>query len=260
MTLHHVVGEHHGEQWTIFVTGTQHTDEVLGDLLAHLEDNVLGRGWVNGQHSLDNLHPVDILSVLSECLCRTVYGLLAEAFHLLLKGSILRNALLDGGLEVLGIVEQSLDIFHHVFYLIDSLFASLTSESLDAAHTGSHAALRDDLEEADVAGALYVDATAELATRSKAYHTHLVAVFLTEESYCSQFFGFCQWHVAVLLQWDVLTNHVVDDTLHLTQLLGSDLLEVGEIETQCVGVDIRSLLLHMITEHLLEGIVEQVSS
>ena len=111
-----------------------------------------------------------------------------------------------------------------------------------------------------MAGALHVNTTAELATRSKAYHTHFVAVLLTEESYSSQFFCLCQWHVAVLLQWDVLTDHVVDDTLHLAQLLGSDLLEVGEVETQCVGVDIRSLLLHMVAEYLLQCIVEQVSS
>ena len=41
----------------------------------------------------------------------------------------------------------------------------------------------------------------------------------------------------MLVAGQVLTNHVIDHTLHLTQLLVADLLEVGEVEAQRVRAD-----------------------
>ena len=52
---------------------------------------------------------------------------------------------------------------------------------LDAADAGGDAAFRDDLEQADVAGARDVGAAAELAARADVEHADLVAVLLAEQ-------------------------------------------------------------------------------
>ena len=62
----------------------------------------------------------------------------------------------------------------------------------------------------------------------------------------------------MLVDMNVLTNHVVHHTLYLTQLLVSHLLEVREVETQRVGAHERTLLLYMVAQHLLQCIVQQV--
>jgi hypothetical protein len=48
---------------------------------------------------------------------------------------------------------------------------------LDAAHAGGHAAFGDDLEQADVAGALHVRAAAQLAAGADVEHAHLSPYF-----------------------------------------------------------------------------------
>ena len=63
----------------------------------------------------------------------------------------------------------------------------------------------------------------------------------------------------MLVERNILTNHAVYHTLHLTQFLVGHLLEMREVEAQSVGTYIRTLLLYMVAKHLLEGIVEQVS-
>ena len=96
-----------------------------------------------------------------------------------------------------------------------------------------------------------MDTTAELARRSETNHAHLVAVLLTEEGDGTQFLGFVEGHVAVLVDMDVLTDHAVDHALHLAQLLVSDFLEMREVEAQRVRRDERTLLLYMVAQNLL---------
>ena len=48
--------------------------------------------------------------------------------------------------------------------------------------------------------------------------------------------------------------------LYLTQLLRRDLLKVREVKTQTIGSDERALLLYMLAQHLLESLVEEVST
>ncbi len=105
-----------------------------------------------------------------------------------------------------------------------------------------------------------MDTTAELARRTKAHDTHLITIFLAKQGDSTQFLGFFHRHIAMFVTRQVLTDHVVDDTLYLAQLLVSHLLEVREVETQRVGRYKRTLLLHVVTQYLLQGIVEQVGS
>ena len=68
-----------------------------------------------------------------------------------------------------------------------------------------------------------MNTTAELAARSETNHANLVAILLAEESDGTKLLGFLERSVAMLVQSDVLTDHIVDDTLHLAQLLVSNL-------------------------------------
>ena len=64
----------------------------------------------------------------------------------------------------------------------------------------------------------------------------------------------------MLVKGDILTDHLVDNPLYLTELLVADLLEMGEVEAQGIRRYKRALLLHMVAENLLQSVVEQVGS
>ena len=98
----------------------------------------------------------------------------------------------------------------------------------------------------------------ELHALAELYHADTVTVLLTEECDGTQLLGLLDGYVAVVLEGNVLTYLVVDETLHLTNLLGGHLLEMREVKTQVVGSDERTLLLHMLTQHLAESLVQEV--
>ena len=111
-----------------------------------------------------------------------------------------------------------------------------------------------------MARALHVDTTAELSRRTEAHHANLVTIFLTEERHGTELLGFLDRRVAMLVEREVLADHLVDDVLHLTELLSRHFLEIVEVEAQDLVVDIRTALLCLLTEHLLQCIVEEVRS
>ena len=100
--------------------------------------------------------------------------------------------------------------------------------------------------------------TAKLYAVAKLHHAHFVAVLFAEESDCTHFLGIGDVHVAVVLEGHIFANAAVDQTLHLANFFGSDLLEVGEVETETLRRDERSLLLNVRAEHFAEGLVDEV--
>ena len=98
----------------------------------------------------------------------------------------------------------------------------------------------------------------EFDGRSKLYHTHSVAVLLTEEGDSAQFLGLLDRNVAVLLQRNVGADLGVDQVLYLTQLLVGHLLEVREVETQRVRRNQRTFLLYVVAQHGAQCFVQQV--
>src|SRR5690606_981651 len=94
---------------------------------------------------------------------------------------------------------------HTVILLIEVGARAIGRQSLDAAHTGSGCALGNDADDADVAGAIDVRATAQLhgpwpvgARRRQAHghDAHLVAVLLPEQRHGTAFHGLLQRHEA----------------------------------------------------------------
>ncbi len=103
-----------------------------------------------------------------------------------------------------------------------------------------------------------MDSSAELATRTEAHHAYLVTVLLAEECDSSHLLCFFKRSVAVLIKRQVLAYHVIDDAFGTAQLFVGNFLEVGEVEAQRVGTDVRTFLFHMVAQHLLQCIVQKV--
>ena len=72
----------------------------------------------------------------------------------------------------------------------------VAGDRLDAAHAGGDAALGDDLEQADVAGALHVRAAAQLAARADVEDADLVAVLLAEQHHRAELLRLVDRHHA----------------------------------------------------------------
>ena len=75
-------------------------------------------------------------------------------------------------------------------------------------------------------GGLGMDTTAELARRTKADDTDGVAVFLAEEGDGPHLLCLFERCVAMFVERDVLSNHIVDKAFHLAQFFVGHLLEV----------------------------------
>ena len=103
-----------------------------------------------------------------------------------------------------------------------------------------------------------MDTTAELARRSEAHNADGVAILLTEEGDSTKFLCFLYRSVAVFVERNVLTNHRINHAFNLVKLLVGHFLEMGEVETQRFWAYVRTLLLYVVAENLLQRVVKQV--
>ena len=134
---------------------------------------------------------------------------------------------------------------------------ALAGGRLDAAHARSDAALGDDLEEADVAGAGDVRAPAQLARGADGQNPHLVAVLLAEQGHGTAFDGVVELHDARRSRL-VSENFRVDHRFDAADLFVGHRRVVREVEARLVGVHERPLLLHVRPQHLAQGPVHQM--
>ena len=100
----------------------------------------------------------------------------------------------------------------------------------------------------------------ELNAGTELNYTNLVAILLAEEGNGTQFLCLLHGSVAVFLKGQVLTDTFVDQMLNLTNLLGSNLLEVREVEAQVVGSYQRTLLLNVLAQNGAQSLVQQVGT
>ena len=183
-----------------------------------------------------------------------------ELFNLLLHRVVLLDILLDDALQVLGIVEECLHSTQRVLRMIDQLLALLASLGLDTTDTCCHTALSDDLEEADLTRSLRMDTTTELARGAEANYTDLIAILLAKESDGTEFLGFIKRHLTMLVERNILTNHIINHSFYLAQFFVRYFLEVREVKSQGIRRDEGTLLFHMVSKYLLQCIIEQVGS
>ena len=133
----------------------------------------------------------------------------------------------------------------------------VAGDRLDAAHARGHAALGDNLEQPDVAGALHMRTAAQLAAAADVEHAHFVAILLAEQHHRAGFLRLVYGHHASL-RGSVREDLGVHDRLDLRDLLGRHRRVVREVEARALRVHERALLLHMVAKHLAQRLVHQV--
>ena len=153
--------------------------------------------------------------------------------------------MLDGTDEVGGVVEHLAQAPEGILIVVDSVLHSLARDSLDAANAGCYRRLRQDADHADAARVADVGTTAEFDTGAELHYAHLVAVLLAEKGNGTHLASLVDRHVAMLLDCDTLTHHLVGHMLHLADLGIGHLLEVAEVEAQAFAAHVRTLLLDM---------------
>ena len=129
---------------------------------------------------------------------------------------------------------------------------------LDTAHAGGHRALRADVEGTGLGGVVQMGAAAELHTvAAHVHHAHDIAVFFSKEGGGAGLAGLVDGHF-LCLNGQALQNGLVDRVLHLLQLLGRDGGEMGKVKAQEVRLHQRSGLMHMIAQHVAQGLLQQM--
>ena len=78
-------------------------------------------------------------------------------------------------------------------------------------------------------------ATTKFHRRTITYYTYFVTIFFTEQRHCPHCTGFGNRHITVFVERDCSADFLIGKMFHLAQLLWSDFLEMGEVETQKVG-------------------------
>ena len=194
--------------------------------LTDLEHQVLGD--IRHHHGLGshNRHAIDDTGLFQHFHREIKYALSLEHFYILLHRIVLFDIFLNHALQVLRVVEERANSLQDILRLIEEFFALTTSLGLDTTDTRCHRTLRDNLEEADLTRSLSVDTTTELTRRAEADHTNLVAILLAEKGDGTNLLCLLEGQVAILLERNIRTNHLIDHTFHLTDLFVSHFLEV----------------------------------
>src|SRR5690554_43260 len=205
-------------------------------------------------------HAIDLAGFAGHVAAGGAGGPGLELLHFLLQllGTLQRRRQLAE--QVLPVATQQLrGLTQLILGLIHPGHGCRTGDRLDPAHPGSNTAFADDLEKTDVPGAADVGATAELdgEAASHGQHAHLVTIFLTEQGHGA--LGLGGLDIGHLdLHRRVGADLFVDQLLQLAQLLGTDGLEMTEVEAQALAVNQRALLLNVFAEYLAQGSVQQV--
>ena len=110
-------------------------------------------------------------------------------------------------------------------------------ERLHPPHTRGERSIGDDLEDADVAGAVDVASAAEFARPvAGGDDAHHVAVFFAEHRYGAALLRIGDGHDC-LRDFDVLANLLIHDVFDRFQLLVRERLVIRVVEAQAVGRD-----------------------
>ena len=135
----------------------------------------------------------------------------------------------------------------------------------DAAHTGGHAAFGQDDERTGLTRAGKVRAAAEFhgagsfAFTAHEEHAHLVAVLFVEQGQSAGLHGLVVAHF--LGHHGVVgKDHGIHFAFHGADLFGSHGRDMREVEAQMVGADRRTGLMHMRTQHLAQGGLQEMGA
>src|SRR5690606_21686772 len=117
-----------------------------------------------------------------------------------------------------------------------------------------HRAFRGDLEKSKLTGGRGMGSSAELPgkIRVKGDYPDQITVFFAEKSRDPFLQRLLVGHITAFLQGDILPDFFIHPMLHPGKLLVGKTREMRKIKTKVIGIDQRSLLLHMGSECLLQ--------
>ena len=142
--------------------------------------------------------------------------------------------------------------------ILEVLQRAASGQRFHAADARGKRAIGDDLEHADVAGAVDVTAAAKLARPVACGNdAHVIAVLLAKHRHRAALLRLGDRHDR-LGHFDVLANLLVDQIFDLLDLLLSQRLVIGVIESQPVGSDQRSRLLDRFAENIFQRFVKKM--
>ena len=226
MLLHKVVAQRNVEHRLLVRHCSHHSEHVLGNALAQLEHQVLGCCRFHGQYGRNHFHTVHLACSAYQLRLGPLHGLCLELFYRLLHGIMLLNILADDALQVLGVVEECAYCLESVLNVVHEFLAFSAGLCLDTADSGGYAALRNNLEHSDTTRRLRMNTTTELAARTEAYDTNLIAILLAEERDGAEFLSLLKRSIAVFVKRQVLTDEVIHHAFHLTEVFIAHFLEV----------------------------------
>ena len=179
---------------------------------------------------------------------------LAQLLHL--RHDVLRLVPQFAGLGLQGgsgLEEHLLVAVHHVQ-------GRLPGGGLDAAHAGGHRELAGDVEHPRLGGVVQMGSAAELhGVPPHVHHPDGVAVLLAEQGGSAGLLGLLDVHHLGVHRIS-LQDGLVHQAVHLAQLLRRHGGEVGEVEAEEVGLHQGAGLMHVVAQHGLEGLVQQMGS
>ena len=155
-------------------------------------------------------------------------------------------------------LQPSRSLREHALHLPATIHGAEAGDGGDPPRACRHALLGGDPHHADLPGARHVRAAAEFAAHAvHRHHPHDVGVLLTKEHHRAGVAGF--------RQGQELRRHrhggqrvFVDHRLDLVERVAADAACVSEVESQQVGIDLRSLLHRVAAEIVLQRRMEEV--
>ena len=204
---------------------------------------------------------------ISEIFCRSndlvtemLYLLRHELLDLFLELGVLINRPMHGSRQIRCVVQHCFQTIDHILSGIVEFICASSGNRLYTTHSCSYAGLHDNTNRTDSTGTRHVATTTELNRRTVLDHTHVIAVFLAEQSHRSHCFRLSDRGMTTLLEVQVLTDDRIGQTLYLTQLFRAHFLEVREVKTQALRRNQTTLLLHVLAEYLTQCVVDNMRS
>ena len=139
---------HHREQRLTFARTSQDAEHLSGQHVRNLERQVfhgIGRDGTRDD-SAHQFHAAYILCLTYKAVTHNHNVFLDKLFHPFFQGAVVFHRLLDGGGQVFGVIEQLTETDKQVFLRVAHFFGHPARNSLNPAHTGSHAAFGQDAE------------------------------------------------------------------------------------------------------------------
>ena len=147
--------------------------------------------------------------------------------------------------------------FHRATHRLDVLEGDRTGDGFNPSNPRRHAALADNLEQTNVAGATDVRAAAKFFRRADFEHAHFIAVLFAKQHHGARFLRRLQRHylgTGRLIAQDL----GVYECLYVGDFRAGHRRIVGKVKSRLVGINQRTLLLHVIPEHRAQRLVHQV--